>query len=224
MEIQLETTVERDIDLLFMEEFISSEAFSLLALDTVDIHSDYEIISAIHSKSDARLGESDIVFILAIDGKKHALHIEDKIDAAAMPNQHDRYHLRAQKDIAAGLYDTYSVLLIAPEKYIADNKEAQKYANKLTYEQMRAYFSQKTDLRSKYKLALIDKAIEEQKNGYQWEANVGVVDFCSKMNVYKKSKFPGLPDGKSPAFSPPWYIAYSWCQSRCRFSPKWHLL
>ena len=67
----------------------------------------------------------------------HALHIEDKIDAVAMPRQPERYDLRAQKDIAAGEYDTYSVLIVAPEKYLRKNKEAQKYPSRLTYEQMR---------------------------------------------------------------------------------------
>lgn len=195
MEIQLETTFERDIDLLFMEEFISSTAFARLVLDTVGIHSDYEVVSAIHSKSDALLGESDIVFILSIDGKKHALHIEDKIDAGAMPNQHDRYHLRAQKDIAAGIYDTYSVLLIAPEKYIDTNKEAQKYVNKLTYEQMYQHFSQKPDLRSKYKAALLNHAITTQKNSYQYEANPAMVRFCNAMIAHQKKHYPSLPLG-----------------------------
>ena len=38
------------------------------------------------------------------------------------------------------------------------------------------------------------KLFYEQKNGYQWEANPGVVSFCTKMNAYKKTKYPGLPD------------------------------
>lgn len=195
MEIRLDTTLERDVDLMIMEEFISDKQFARLVLDAVGIRGPYTIDSAIHSKTDADLGESDIVFILEIDSKRHALHIEDKINAIAMPKQHDRYDLRAQKDIAAGQYDSYSVLIVAPEKYLKANKEAQKYANKLAYEQMREYYLSKTDLRSKYKLALIDRAIFEQKNGYQYEANPGMVRFCTAIAAYQKEKFPGLPKG-----------------------------
>ena len=149
----------------------------------------------IHSKTDATLGESDVVIILDINGKYHAIHIEDKIDALAMPRQHDRYDMRAKKDIEAGEYDSYSVLIVAPEKYLEVNKEAKKYEHQVKYEQLREHFALKEDARSRYKLALIDRAIYEQKNGYQWEANPGVIAFCTKMNAYKKTKYPGLPDG-----------------------------
>ena len=195
MEIKLDTTLERDIDLLIMEEFVSDKDFAKLILSAVGINNPYAVITAIHSKTDADLGESDIVFILDINGKRHALHIEDKIDAIAMPKQHDRYDLRAQKDIAAGQYDSYSVLIIAPEKYLASNKEAQKYVNRVTYEQMREYFLNKKDIRSQYKRALIDRAILEQKNGYQYEANPNVVRFCTAMAAYQKEHFPSLPKG-----------------------------
>lgn len=195
MEIQLDTTLERDIDLLIMEEFISDKSFARIFLASVGIHCAYSIEKVIHSKKDADLGESDIVFVLGIWGKRHALHIEDKIDAIAMPMQHDRYDLGAQKDIAASQYDSYSVLIVAPEKYLANNKEAQKYAHHVTYEQMREHFLAKPDMRSKYKLALIERAIFEQKNGYQYEANPGVVRFCTAMAVYQKENFPGLPKG-----------------------------
>lgn len=195
MKIQFDTTLERDIDLLIMEEFVVDKAFARIFLDAVGVSGDFEIEEVIHSKTDAEFGESDVVIILNLNGRRHALHIEDKIDAIAMPRQHDRYDMRAQKDIEAGEYDSYSVVIVAPAKYLEVNKEAQKYEHKVQYEQLREHFAEKSDLRSTYKLALIDRAIYDQKNGYQWEANPGVVSFCTKMNAYKKNKYPGLPDG-----------------------------
>lgn len=195
MKIKFDTALERDIDLLIIEEFISSKDFANIFLNAVNINDEYIIEEAIHSKMDAELGESDIVFILNINGKRHALHIEDKIDALAMPNQSRRYDERAKKDIKAGEYDEYSVLIVAPEKYLDANKEAHKYTHSVEYEQLRDYFKQKDDERSKYKLALIERAISEQKNGYQYEANPGMVEFCKKMNEYQKEKCPGLPSG-----------------------------
>lgn len=195
MNIKIDTTLERDIDLLILEEFISNPEFASIFLKAVGISDAYTIETAIHSKMDAELGESDIVFVLNINGKRHALHIEDKIDAIAMQNQSGRYHDRAKKDIAQGEYDEYSVLIVAPEKYLEANKEAHKYTHNVKYEQLQDYFSTKADIRSKYKLALIERAITDQKNGYQYEANPGMVEFCKKMNDYHKEKYPGLPAG-----------------------------
>lgn len=195
MQILLDATLERDIDLLIMEEFISDDKFAEIFLHAVGISGDWVIEKVFHSKTDADLGESDLVFILNTAGKRHALHIEDKIDAQAMPRQYDRYVLRAKKDIAAGQYDLYSVLIVAPRKYLASNQEAQKYAHHVTYEQLAGHFSAKGDMRSKYKLALIEHAIEEQINNYHYEANPSVVRFCAAMTAYQKKNFPGLPMG-----------------------------
>lgn len=195
MEIVFDTTLERDMDLLIMEEFISAPEFARIFLDAAKINGDYIIERAIHSMRDADLGESDIVFILNISGKRHAVHIEDKVDALAMPNQHGRYTLRAEKDVLEGKYDTYSVLIAAPAQYLATNKEAQKYECQVSYEQLREYYAMCNDIRAQYKLALIDRAICDQKNGYQWEANPGVTHFCSAMDVYQKEHYPNLPIG-----------------------------
>ena len=195
MKIMLDTTLERDMDLLIMEEFISDPEFAQIFLDAVGISGIYTIEEAIHSMRDADLGESDIVLILQIDNKRHAIHIEDKVDAQAMPDQRKRYSLRAEKDIADGLYDTYSVLIVAPEKYLSVNKEAKKYEYQVKYEQLHNHFSRKSDLRSQYKLALIDRAIYDQKVGYQYEANPGVVNFCAAMDAYQKEHYPALPIG-----------------------------
>lgn len=195
MDIKLDTTLERDMDLLIMEEFICSPKFAKIFLDTVGIQCDYTIEHVIHSMRDADLGESDIVFVLNIDGKRHAIHIEDKIDALAMPNQRGRYSQRAEKDIASGQYDDYSVLIVAPEKYLSVNKEAHKYEHQVRYEQLRDYFASQNDIRSQYKLTLIDRAIYDQKAGYQYEANPGVVSFCAAMDAYQKEHYPALPIG-----------------------------
>lgn len=195
MEIRFDTTLERDMDLLIMEEFICSPMFAKIFMDIVGIQGDYTIEQVIHSMRDADFGESDIVFILNIDGKRHAIHIEDKIDALAMPNQRGRYSQRAEKDIASDKYDDYSVLIVAPEKYLSTNKEAHKYEHQVRYEQLRDYFADRNDMRSQYKLALIDRAIYDQKAGYQYEANPGVVSFCAAMDIYQKEHYPALPIG-----------------------------
>ena len=76
---------ERDMDLLFMEAFVTDPEFSKLFLDKTE-HAGklFDIIQAERSKTDNKLGESDLTLIYSIEGKRFALLIEDKIDAIAM--------------------------------------------------------------------------------------------------------------------------------------------
>lgn len=193
MKIQIDTTLERDMDLLIIEEFIADRDFANIFLNKVGIFDNYTIDEVIHSKRDAEFGESDIVLILNINGKRHALHIEDKVDAMAMPNQHGRYDKRATKDISNGEYDSYSVLIVAPAKYLDSNKEALKYPNRVTYEELVDHFKKQSGVRYLYKIALIERAIIDQKNGYQYEADARMVDFCKEMAKYQQEKYPQLP-------------------------------
>ncbi len=68
------------------------------------------------SKMESGLGETDITVICNIDGEKHALLIEDKIDAIALPEQHDRYVKRGQKGVANNEYAGFDVFIVGPER------------------------------------------------------------------------------------------------------------
>ena len=114
MNIKIDTTLERDIDLLILEEFISNPEFASIFLKAVGISDAYTIGTAIHSKMDAELGESDIVFVLNINGKRHALHIEDKIDAPTMSKQSERYYIRGNDGKKRGEYEKFYVFLVCP--------------------------------------------------------------------------------------------------------------
>ena len=192
MLINIDTTLERDIDLLIIEEFVANSNFANLFLSKIGI-SEYTLLEATHSKRDAEFGESDIVLLLEHQNKRHAIHIEDKVDASAMPNQPERYHFRAQKDISNEIYDEYSVFLVAPRKYIETNTPAQKYPFKVTYEEILEFFYSVNKPRYLYKIALIERAILTQKNGYQYQADERMSEFCDKLNKYKKDFFPSLP-------------------------------
>lgn len=195
MKVQLDTVLERDMDLLIIEEFVSSPDFARIFLDAICFHSKYTIKEVCHSKRDADLGESDIVILLSAGNRTFALHIEDKIDAIAMENQHQRYHARAQKDIANGLYEDYAVVIAAPAKYLDENREARKYAHRVTYESLLSHFKKQDDVRSAYKLTLIETAISDQLNHYHWESDADVVRFCKQMTQYQKENYPSLSFG-----------------------------
>ena len=72
---------ERDMDLLFLEEFAVNKDFRDLFIQQIqdfDLNG-HEIVSEELSFVDAALGESDLTIVLENKGHKVALLIEDKI-------------------------------------------------------------------------------------------------------------------------------------------------
>lgn len=182
---------EHDMDLLFLEEFVCSSAFTRIFTDRVGIVSP-KIISIHSSKTDVSLGESDMTVIVESAGKKIGLLIEDKIDAIAMPEQAARYMLRGQKGVDNKDYDKFYVFIIAPKKYLSQNAESQKYPNKVEYEEILTYFETLNNPRSVFKIQQIKQAIEKQKKGYQVEVDPAVTEFWNKYSVYQKENYPGV--------------------------------
>ncbi|MBQ9392862.1 MAG: hypothetical protein IJU18_02555 [Oscillospiraceae bacterium] len=180
---------ERDMDMLFIEEFMCSEPFLRLFTDLVGIPA-ANVLSGYLSKTDPFLGESDITVIVESHGEKVGLLIEDKIDAIAMPEQAARYSLRGQKGIELGDYSQFFVFIIAPENYLLRNTEAQKYPNKVTYEAVLSYFEHINDPRSWFKIQQIKQAIDKQKKGYQVEIDESVTNFWHKYSAYQKTHYP----------------------------------
>ena len=182
---------ERDMDLLFLEEFTCSESFTKLFSDMVG-KTVHKILSVQQSKVDPELGESDMTVIAECGDIKIGFLIEDKIDAIAMPRQCARYFERGDKGIVNGEYDKYYVFIVAPEKYLIDNKEAQHYPYQIKYEEILAYFKNIGDARSHFKAQQIEQAINKQKHGYQVIENTAVSDFWEKYIAYQKDYFSQL--------------------------------
>ena len=182
---------EHDMDLLFLEEFVCSEAFLRIFTKTIGIEN-AKVLSVHASKTHVSLGESDITVILESNDERIGLLIEDKIDANAMPNQAKRYDLRGQEGIAKGDYDRYFVFIIAPKSYLSNNEEAKKYPYKIAYERILSYFDSLNDLRSGFKIQQIQQAIEKQKKGYQVEIDQAVTDFWKQYSVLQKAKYRNI--------------------------------
>lgn len=159
LKITLDTVLERDMDLLIMEEFLSNKAFANLFLDATNIDRNSEIISVQRSLR-FQMGESDIVIVLKTpSGTNIGLHIEDKVNAEAQQEQYGRYEERAAL-LANDLdYSEHRICITAPQHYLDTNTEAQKYPASVSYERIRDYFEQQTDIRAKFKLALLHCAL-----------------------------------------------------------------
>ena len=191
MHCKFKDVTEKDMDMLILEELVAEQSFANLFLQQVN-KSGAEVISVEHSKSDVELGESDITVIVEWHGKRHALLIEDKIDAVAMENQCDRYFKRGDKAVTAGEYEGYDVFIIAPKKYLEENEEALKYPSQVSYEECFEYFAEKGDNRSLFKMQQIEMAIENQKHGYQVKENIAVTRFWNGYIDYQEKYFAQL--------------------------------
>ena len=182
---------ERDMDMLFLEEFASSKSFLNLFTSAVGIE-DANVISVEASKTEVNLGESDMTVIVESDRKRIGLLVEDKIDAVAMPDQYERYNLRGDKAVERGDYESYYVFIVAPEKYLSSNLEAAKYPHQISYESILNYFEGIGDQRSAFKIQQINQAIDKQKTGYQPIEDVRVTNFWHEYSEYQKQHYPEL--------------------------------
>lgn len=182
---------EKDMDLIFLEEFVSEPKFASLFLEQIGMCS-ASVIGVEHSKMDMEFGESDMTVIVEKDGVKHALLIEDKIDAIAMPNQAARYFERGKLGVQNEEYEKFDVFIVAPEKYLADNEEAHKYPFKVSYEMIATYFEKKGDARSVFKSQMILQAINKQKKGYQMRESKEATEFWNSYIDYQKEHYPSL--------------------------------
>lgn len=192
MKFQFKDLTERDMDLLFLEEFASSKEFCRLFLDKIGVTEDFEVVSIEHSKMDYEFGESDMVVIFETRSEKRALLIEDKIDAIAMPNQSGRYKRRGDKGVRKHEFDRYDIFMVAPQDYIDANLEAKKYPHHVSYEEIYSYFQGIEDARSEYKIQQIEQAIDKEKKGYRVAENNRVTTFTQKYSKLLQKHFPEI--------------------------------
>ena len=184
---------ERDMDLLFMEAIATDRGFlDLFISQTKNKDKQFQIVNIERSKIDSGLGETDITAIYEVEGEKYALLIENKIDAIAMPEQHERYIKRGLKGIESEEYNGFDIFIVCPEKYRQTNAEAIKYENYLSYEQCREYFSKRPDVLGSLWFQQITQAIETAKPEYRVDINEIAVDSFQKYAAYQKAYYPRL--------------------------------
>lgn len=167
---------ERDMDMLIMEMFIYSESFRNVFINATQEDSKlklirkngYEVEKVYHSFS-THNGESDMIFVLNSNGVRHAIFVEDKVNAVTMEEQSGRYEKRAKdkqmQDELGYTDDNYSIFLAAPQKYKeahAKDKNAQ-YKYFVSYENLRDCLSKESDNRNLFKVAMLNAAITKHE-------------------------------------------------------------
>ena len=169
---------ERDIDLLLLEEFISSTEFQNLFLSITKFKDmNLEFIEAKRSVTDTT-GESDVeVTFKSDDNYFYKILIENKVNAGLQSEQQKRYVERGNGYISNKNISDYITFLVAPKKY--HNGEKIGFDYRVNYEDILNYFQDNKALgnRKIYKELLLSSAIEKGTLGYQMIADSSVTDF-----------------------------------------------
>ncbi len=166
--IPVEAVTERDIDLLLLEEFRSSQQFCEWFLERAALDkNELAYLGAWHSVTQGGLGESDLaVKFKKRNGEHYLFLIENKIDANFTKDQAARYRLRAKTYLEQGECAEQRTVLIAPREYLSVNHS---FDLAITYEEVRGWFLNQKELgpRAVHKAEMISLAIEKQRRGYQ---------------------------------------------------------
>lgn len=188
------SVLERDIDLLMLEELHVSEAFRRWFIGQVKTESDYSAFSgAWHSLTAAILGESDIVMVYASTGNiQQAIMIENKITEKAQSNQSSRYRERGEEGIGHGWWDHFITCIIAPQKYLSGMAKLEEYDVYLPYEAIEGYFLSQGGDRNKYRATMLREAIEQNRRGYEPVVSNKNTDFWQAYYDYSRKYFPEL--------------------------------
>ena len=193
MGINFESVMERDIDLLIMRGFSRNDYpfIHLFSNHAGVVLTENCIVENVSHSVMTNDGETDVEVIISDGNDKIAFLIEDKIDAIAQPEQAQRYIIRAEKALKEGVFNRYYIFIVAPQKYLNNNQEAEKYAYKVSYEEIRDI------LTDEFELALIDRALDESKRGYVPVEDRKVTEFWNRLQDYVETRFPNT-------FNIPW--------------------
>lgn len=198
---------ELHIDLLFLEEFYSSEPFRKWFIEnTVGLDSDIvKVLRTEHSVFELER-ESDLE--IAFEGSKGEVLflIENKINAQFQPDQADDYKNRGIEYIRRGKCAEFYTILFAPEAYIQMIKPNHKFDFYLSFERVIAHFEAQDQMgeRANYKINVLKKGIEKYQNShlktgsssseYQPnEVNQGITQFWKRYWEDISVRYPDIP-------------------------------
>ena len=163
---------ERDMDLLVLEEMLSSDPFKKWLVGKLYNGTRHlrRFIGAWHTPSLEPLGSVDILFVFEemAEGRKCAILIENKIDQPKQNLQAQRYFEFGEKGIEDGYWDEYLTCLFSPQAYFSSLEPSDYFSSYLSYEEIEGWFSHAatetrsaTIERAAYKRTLIRQAIDQ---------------------------------------------------------------
>ena len=216
-DLMLETVLERDMDLLFLEELTVSEEFQKY-IYTLTIGRktgvDWGLIAEVKPKHSVsfllkkvdesfetcyEFRETDIeVTFITVEGEEQVLFLENKVDAAFTEKQPESYSARVDQAAQNGIQA--ASLLVAPNQYIQAKSVESFFDFILTYEELELYFDSRQkqckgdsemEKRFRFKKNLISHAFKRYKRSGPVCVNQGVTCF---REVYDKRVINSAPE------------------------------
>jgi len=202
-DLMLETVLERDMDLMLLEELIVSEEFQKY-IYTLTLGRktglDWEIIlnvkprhsvpflleneDGFHNQSyEDRETDIEVIFT-RVDGKEQILFLENKVDAAFTESQPESYRARVEQAERKGT--EAASLLVAPDEYINGKSVKSFFDFTLSYQKLEQYFEAKKEQceeqseiskRLGFKMDLISQALNKYKRSGPIRINPGITSF-----------------------------------------------
>jgi hypothetical protein len=186
---------ERDVDLLLLEEFLVNEKFQHWFCNQVF----GEVLvrswkGAWHSVVCTQ-GESDLIVKFDADGgERAAILIENKISAAAQPQQGARYRQRGELGVVAKEWNRFKTCLVAPDQYLTSPAQTEIYDAQVSYENLKSFFdgAAQHDRRFAYKSRFIQEAIEQNRRGYLRVVREEMTKFVKFYSSIATARYPEL--------------------------------
>ena len=222
----LEAVTERDIDLLLVEELIASVTFQRLVFDAVPGSGDAwkwiepMAVTVLHSVPHSGgtpldrvvppSGETDIEVRFenahesgSQDDTRLVLLIENKIGAAFMPRQPQRYLARAMAHVKSGECAQARAMIVAPAEYLASVAGVADFHGALSYEQIAEHFADRARIaadsenaeiarRYLYRKDVLEHAINRYRREYRTVTHPGVKAFRHAYHAHVERVAPGL--------------------------------
>jgi hypothetical protein len=173
--VHLRGVSERDIDLLLVEELAASAEFRSWFAACVGVAPD-DLLEKVARSVISSTGESDLELVFrGPDGTTKVL-VENKIYAVLQPRQSERYAERGAAYVEARSCDRILTVLVAPDAY---SQGLEGFDARLSYEAIREWFDNRSaaDARAKYKLHLLEVAIERGASGWSLVPSMSATDF-----------------------------------------------
>lgn len=200
----LQSVMERDIDLLLMEEFHAEPTFVTMFCGAIGLPNNIEFDGAWHSLNDAQ-GETDLLLRVQNGAERIGILIENKVVAVAQPEQDHRYHLRALRSQEAGRFDRYVTAICAPDSYLSGVPADSAYQHLVSYEQIRDWFLAQSGGRAEWRAAVMQEAIDQGRRGYTMIVHSGRSTFHLGYWEFLKRNYPQFymrkPSPKGPKSS-----------------------
>jgi hypothetical protein len=185
--IPVESILERDVDLIILEELSTDDSFCQWFVNELNFPNFTKSIGAWRSVTSFGLGETDILFAYFSEEKRVVILIENKLDSDFQELQHIRYQKRANQYIENNDYDESYCVLIAPTLYCEYQNHFESF---ISYENISARLVLTGTRRNLFKSELLKIAIEKLRRGYQPINSELVQRFWLSYWKYKEEAFP----------------------------------